>query len=251
MRSVHVGAVGLVLAAALAVESMPAAAQSGGEGFLFHRPVVSLGLRLGYDQPRASSDLFQQTMQDLTLDREDFAGTFVGFEVAIPASDRLDVVVSAGHASASSPSEFRDWVDQDDNPITQVTEFATTPLEFGARYYLKPRGRQVGRFAWIPTKMAPFVGGGFGAVRYRWQQTGDFVDFETLDIFTSSIVSEGWAAAAHASAGVDVSLNKHLVLSAEGRYRWARGTLDALRFQGFEKLDLAGLRFTVGISARF
>jgi hypothetical protein len=49
---------------------------------------------------------------------------------------------------------------------------------------------------------------------------------------------------------MDISLNKSLFLTTEGRYRWGRGELGR-DFVDFDKMDLAGIQFTVSIGARF
>ncbi|GIT50615.1 MAG: hypothetical protein Ct9H300mP15_08280 [Gemmatimonadota bacterium] len=123
-------------------------------------------------------------------------------------------------------------------------------MTVSARYYLSDRGRQIGRFAWIPKRLAPFIGAGGGVIWYNFEQVGDFVDFETLDIFYDRFMSRGTALQAHAFAGMDISLNKSLFLTTEGRYRWGRGELGR-DFVDFDKMDLAGIQFTVSIGARF
>lgn len=241
----------LLSVALLLIAPAPGVAQGGGEGFLFKTPVVTIGIKTGIQIPRASSDIFDHSIRELTLERDDFRGAYLGFELAGRVSSRLDIAIGVGHASSSTRSEFRDWVDLDDNPIEQVTELSTTPITVGAKYYLSDRGREIGRFAWIPTRFNAFVGGGLGITIFDFEQRGDWVDFESLDIFNTRFASTGNASTAYVSAGADLSLNKNLVLTGEGRYSWAKGTLDEFVFEDFDKMDLAGLRFTVGVSARF
>ena len=54
-----------------------------------------------------------------------------------------------------------------------------------------------------------------------------------------------------ALAGVDVAVTEFFFLTGEGKYSWAQGALDEYSFEGFDKMDLSGLQFTVGFSARF
>lgn len=222
----------------------------GGEGFLFRTPKASLAFSLGYSIPNAQSDIFDFAEEQLTLEKSDFQRSYIGGESAIRLVDRLDLVIGFGHAESSLPSEFRDWVDGDDLPIEQETMFSTTPVTVSARYYLNDRGRQIGRFAWIPKRLAPFIGVGGGIIWYKFEQVGDFVDFETLDVFFDRFVSKGTAAQAHAFAGLDISLNRSVFLTAEGRYRWGRGELGR-DFVDFDEMDLAGMQFTVSIGIRF
>ena len=245
--------VGTVFAAAmlLAGATEPVHAQVGGDGFLFKTPSVSLGIRSGYSMPRAGSELFDFTREQLTVETSDFYSEYVGGELAIRVTDRIDLTFGAGHAASSTPSEFRDWVDTDDQPIEQTTRLSITPATVGMKYYLQDRGRSVGRFAWIPNRVSPYVGGGLGVVWYTFQQRGDFVDFQTLDIFRSTITSDGIGTQVHGLAGVDVSLNTVLYLTGEARYDVGSAELNSGFFEDFDDMDLAGLRFVVGISARF
>lgn len=235
---------------ALAVPASLAGQQGGSEGFLFSNPRVSVGLRTGFSVARAGSDIFNFTREQLTVERSDFSAPFFGGEVAVRAAERLDIALTVSHARSETRSEFRDWVGADDLPIEQVTEFTTSPVTLTAKYYLRNRGRSVGRFVWIPERWSPYLGAGAGFVWYRFEQNGEWVDFETLDIFRDRFVAEGTAPTVHVLGGVDIALNNRLVFAAEGRYGWARGDLGR-DFVGFDKMDLAGFQASAGLSIRF
>ena len=249
----HVRGTRAILGAVAALVAAPAAvvAQSGGEGFLFNQPRVTVSIRSGYALPRAGSDIYDHTISQLTIDRGDFASGYFGGEIAARLTNRLDLALGAGYSSSSTQSEFRDWVDGDDLPIEQTTDLSTTALTLSAKYYLTNRGRSVGRFAWIPTKFNAFVGAGVGITNFDFLQRGDWVDFETFDVFNTKYRSNGATGSTHAFAGLDMSLTKNLFLTGEGRYSWAKGDLDLYHFEGFDKMDLSGLQLSVGISVRF
>lgn len=228
-----------------------AEAQGSGEGFLFREPSVSLGLRGGFNHANAGSDIFSFATEHLTLGRGDFSGPAVGADLGIRLFPRVDLVVGTGYAGASAASEFREWVEgEDDLPIEQTTRFQQVPVTAGVKAYLTPRGRSIGQFAWIPAAFAPYVGAGGGGVWYRFRQQGDFVDIETLEIFTDELESSGWAPAAHGLAGLDVSLTPRIALTGEARYSWGSAELGNA-FEGFEPIDLSGVSATVGITFRF
>ena len=244
----------LLVAALFAVfppEDAAAQGGQGGNGFLFRQPIVSVGLRTGYALQSAGSDIFVHTRDQLTVEKGDFSGGYVGGEIGVRLSDHVDLALGVGHASSSTASEFRDWTDNDDLPIEQITRFSTTPVTLSAKYYLMDRGRSIGRFAWVPGRMNAYVGGGVGVTFYRFDQSGDWVDFETLDIFTSDFRSSGNGKQLHGFAGLDVSIHKSLYLTGEARYLWADAAIDTRFFDGFDDVDLAGFQFSVGISARF
>ena len=222
----------------------------GGPGFLFKQPTVTLKFETGYGVQLAGSEIFDFTRRELTVGRRDFDGPYIGGELAFRATERWDVALGVGFVQSSVASEFRDWVDLDDNSIEQVTELRTVPVTVSAKYYFADRGRSVGRFAWVPNTLTPYVGAGVGFVHYRFEQAGDFVDFETLDIFYDRFVSEGETVLFRGLAGVSLSIGKQFELSGEARYEYASPDMGP-DFEDFDPLDLSGFKGVVGIAVRF
>ncbi|MEX2466309.1 MAG: hypothetical protein WD995_05330 [Gemmatimonadota bacterium] len=243
----------LVLLATLAFTVAPerAAAQLGGPGFVFRQPNLSFALHGGYARPSAQSDLFDQTFTDLILAREDFQSPYFGGELSVRASDHWDVSLEVGHAWSSTRTEWREFVEDDGGAIWQTVDFSRTPVTVSGKYYLTDRGRSIGRFVWIPSRVTPFVGAGAGVVRYRFAQEGDFVDAETLAIVTDRLQQVGTGVTAHGFAGLDVLLKKALYLTTQARYAWARGGLDRSVYDDFEPVDLSGFQVTLGLGLRF
>ena len=144
------------LAAALALGlALPAYAQHGGDGYLFHAPNVRLSIRGGYDHANANSDVFDQAIQDLSLNKSDFSGLTFGGEAAIALSSRFDLSLDVGYSRAQKGSDFRHFEDNNNLPIEQTTTFQRAPLMANVRFYLSPPGRTVGRLAWIRTRWFP------------------------------------------------------------------------------------------------
>jgi hypothetical protein len=240
--------------AMVAGAAMPAVtAAQGGPGFLFRQPRVSVALRAGYNMARANSDLFDFARQQLTLSKSDFSSPYVVGEAAVRASDHFDVTFSVGGGRHRARSEYRDYVDSNNVPIEQQTTFETVATTVGAKYYFGDRGRSVGRFAWVPTRLTPFVSAGVGAVWYQFRQSGDFIDFQspTLDVFTDVLSTTGTGATAFAGGGADLSLSKNVVLTGEARYSLGSGPVSRSSFSGFDNIDLNGLQLTVGLGLRF
>lgn len=243
-----VAAVGMLLAAL--ASAAPAHAQGSGHGFLFGEPRGSIALRAGFAHANAGSDVFSLTTRQLTLGRGDFSGFTIATDLALRLGQRLDAVLGVAYAGSSTPSEFRDFVDQNNLPIQQTTTFQRVPVTASLRAYLTPRGRSIGHFAWVPRKLAVYVGGGGGAMWYRFRQRGDFVDFQTNAVFSDQFTSSGWTPEAHALAGLDVSLTPRLALTGEGRYTWANARMSS-DFEGFHRIDLSGFAVTAGLAVRF
>lgn len=241
---------GLVVAAAL-LGAPAARAQGSGDGFLFKPPTGSVGVRAGFDRPLASSDLYSFMTDELTLSRGDFGSLTLAADLSLRLDPRVDAVFSVAYAGSRTRSEFRRWVDQDNLPIEQTTTLERVPLTASVKWYVTPRGRSVGRFAWIPARYAPSVGAGGGAMWYRFRQSGDFIDFTNNNsVFSDDFTTDYWALTAHAFAGVDVSLSPRFVVTAEGRYTFAKAPLSN-DFQGFDRIDLSGFSVTGGIAVRF
>jgi hypothetical protein len=239
----------LLAATAVAAVTRPSHAQTAGDGFLFHAPRFSWGVRGGFDRASAGSDVFAFVTKQLTLSRGDFNSASVGSSLALPVSPSNDIVIDVSYASVARRSEFRDWVDQNNLPIEQTTSLQRMPVTVGFRHYLTARGRSIGRFAWIPAARTTYVGIGAGLMRYRFRQIGDFIDFQTLNVFPDDFVSKAWTPVVHAQAGMEVSLGRVLMLTGEARYTWARGPMSR-DFVGFNRIDLSGVSVSAGFAIR-
>jgi hypothetical protein len=224
---------------------------SGPRGFLFRRPAVTLGIRGGFDLARASGRLFDSLLvKELTLDKSDFNTFSIAGDLGVRLSQPLDLVLGGGLTRTSKPSEFRNWLDQNNLPITQQTTLSTVPLSASLRWYLTSRGRQIGRFVWIPARLTPYVGAGGGMMHYSLTQTGSFVDFTDSSIFDATLRSSGWAPMGLVMAGIDYSLGTRVFVNADARYVLARGTLrqDFVAFT--DGIDLSGAQFSLGLHVR-
>ena len=238
--------VGLLVAAVAPL----AAAQDAGNGFLFQQPRGSFTINGGYSHATAGGDLFSQVTNQLSLARSDFSGATIGADLALRIAPRFDVVLSTSYSGTSTPSNYRELVDQNNQEITQVTDFKRVPVMLSLRAYLTPRGREVGKFAWVPARFAPYVGVGGGAMWYQFRQNGDFVDYQTNNVFTSDFNSSQWAPAAQGLAGMDFTLTPHIALNGEVKYVWANSKLND-SFIDFGRIDLSGLSTTIGLTFGF
>ncbi len=217
--------------------------------FLFGWPRTFVGVAGGWLATSQSGGIFDLTRDLLTVDDGDFNSGVVRFHVGRALSPRFDLAGEVGFSRATVLSEYRDFL-EGDLPITQTTEFSQAPVSAHLRVWLIPRGRTVGRFAWVPARVAPYVAGGVGAHWYRFTQFGDFVDVVDLSIFTDTLESSGWAAGAHVAGGLSAHMVKQLFLTGEARYGWAATPLSN-DFIGFEDIDLGGFQVTGGVEFAF
>jgi hypothetical protein len=239
-----------VLLVAVGCLLLPGAASAQKADFLFKRPRATLGFHFGYAMPRAGSDVFEQTREELTLGARDLDAFALSAELAYRVNERLDVGIEVGWSEGKREAEYRDWVGDDDLPILQTTRLARRPVTLNVRAYLFDRGRSISRFAWVPGSWAPWIGAGGGWLWYDFERDGEFIDFETLDIVRDQIGSEETVPTVHLMGGADVSLGPRFAFTGQLRYSWASAQLDPRYFEGFEDIDLAGFRATAGIKVR-
>lgn len=236
-----------LLAVTMAVVPEAVMAQSG---FMLRRPAATVSLLGGWAFPGEGSDLFEFTRQELTVDDGDFAAPAIGLELAYRATEQLDVAVSIERAARTVDSELREWVTLDDLPIRQSTSFDRTRLLGTVRGYLFPRGRQISRFSWIPNRWSPYLGLGGGVSWYEFVQEGDFVDYETANIFEETFEENGRGWTGHAVAGVQLSLAERFLVRGEYRYIWGDADMPGTVFSGFGDLDMSGSTVLIGVGVR-
>lgn len=218
--------------------------------FLFGRPHGSIGLRGNWLFAAAGSDVFDFVTRQLTLDKQDFNSPGIGADFSWNLTPRIDTQFGFEWNKMSRPSEYREFVDNQELPIEQTTSLKTVHLGGSLRVALAPRGHDVSRFAWVPSRIVPYVGAGGGAIYYDFVQSGDFVDFVDLSVFSDVFRSKGWAPSAHAFGGVDVRIHRGLYGTLEGRYTKASGTLGR-DFIDFDPIDLSGFRLSAGVNLVF
>jgi hypothetical protein len=245
----------------LIAEARPAGAQTGGpparisqdlpeSDFLFNRPRFILSVRGAVLMPSENSDLFDFVQDQLTIEQGDFSGPSFAVDVGYSLTPRLDILGGFDVAKQSVDSEYRDFVDNNELPIQQQSTLRQNSFTGTMRFALVSRGRSVGRYAWIPARIQPYVGAGGGIVFWEFKQVGDFVDFQDLDVFADMFESSGASLSGHLLGGIDIQIYKRLFLTTEGRYVWAQGELNN-EFVGFEPLDLSGFRLSAGINVLF
>lgn len=226
----------------------PASAQEA--DFLFGPPVLTLGVQGGWVLPGEGSDLFEFTRDQLTVEKGDFQSPALMVEAGLRLTERFDVAAGLEYATQTVDSESRRYVTLDDQPIPQSTEFSRTRLMGSLKGYVLPRGRRISRFAWVPNRWSPYIGGGVGYAWYQFRQVGDFVDEDTLDIFEGDLEADGSGVTAHALGGIEVSLTRRFLVRGEYRYVWGDGSVEGFDFSGFDEVDLSGSSLMLGVAVR-
>ena len=220
------------------------------DGYFFRPPQVTLAFRVGGSVPLANSDIHDFITRELDVSKRDFASVSVGADLGVRLLNRLDLVLTGSFAESSTPSEFRNWEGSDDLPIEQVTELRTIPVTANLKYYLSSRGRSLSRFAWVPSKFAPYIGAGGGVMWYSLDQDGEFVDFETLEVFPAHLSSDGATPVVQGLVGADLWFTQRFGMNVDARYSWAKADL-GFDFDEFGKIDLSGFQLMAGLTVRF
>lgn len=242
----------VAIAGALSIGVAEASAQeTAGRGFLFGAPSGSFSIRGGYSGANAGSDVFAFVTNELTLRRGDFGAFSIGGDVSVAISPRFDIVVSADAGGMTRKSEFREWEDNSGNPIEQETGFSRQTFSVSGKFYLRPSGRSLGRFAWVPAQYAPWMSAGLGRTLYNFNQTGDFVDFDRNNaVFGDTFKSSQWATTAQLGAGVDWNLTQRFALTTQAKYLFGKADL-TYDYAGFDPIDLSGIGLSAGLTVRF
>lgn len=235
-----------------------AASAQAQQGFMFRAPVAQITLRAGPMMPRAQSDVFDFMTGELTLERGDFRTPSVGLDVAALAGNHLDIVFGVSWAESRARSEFRDWEGADGEPIPQSTRLRTIPATLSVRILPISRGRGLADYAWLPTRLTPYAGGGVGYTWYRLEQEGEFLNVRACeadpatgcDIFVQTYESRDGGLTFHGVAGVEYWVLPRVGLSVEGRYTHGSAALSQ-QFRNWERIDLTNFEAGVGLSFRW
>jgi hypothetical protein len=215
--------------------------------FLFEPPQGTFGIRGSWVTSRNGSDWYDFVTDQLTIDGKDFNSAAFGLDGGIALTNRLDIAISFDYTQSTTHSEYRRYVDNNRLPIEQQTLLRNVNLGAGLKFALTERGREVGRLAWVPKKVVPYVGAGAGATWFQLRQQGDFVDYLDLSVFPDVFESEGWTPSIHVLGGVDVRVFRRAYVSFDARYLWASGDLGS-DWIDFDPIDLSGLKLSAGIS---
>ena len=250
--------IGLAVAVALLAMPTVAAAQTGPRpvtpaapgDFLFARPKAEVGVRVGWSFNRGGSDWYDFVTDQLTLDQGDFNAFALASDVGVWLTGRFTAVGGVEYTHTNPGSEYRRFVDNNRQPINQSTRLNVVHATGGIKYALLDRGRAIGRLAWIPARVAPYLAAGGGATYYELRQEGDFVDFVDRSVFPAMLRSTGWAPTYYVGGGADIRVLRRMLVSADFRYRRATADLNNT-WVDFEPLDLSGAQVTVGTSWQF
>jgi len=168
-------------------------------------------------------------------DISDFNGGTIGGEYLIGFGDWVEAGVGASFYQKTALSFYRDSVWPDQTDIEQDIKLRIVPVSATVRVF--PTGRT--------TPVQAYVGGGINFYRWKYSESGDFIDFTDENVFPRPIFrdtfeDDGTATGAVFLAGARAPITPNLLLG--GEFRWQSGSADLDPAQNFEgrKIDLGG-----------
>lgn len=201
---------------------------------------VALKLKLGSFAPRIESDLWEENLETFSIERSDFDALIGGVEFSIALSEYVDLAFGVETSSSTVFSNYRDFVFDDGGEILQDLTLRATPVTAGVIVF--PIGKR--------HRVFPYVTGGAGLYVYEYQEEGEFVDFDTFDIYGDLFFERGVGYGGYLGAGVEVGVSELAYIFGEYRRHWARGTHGG-DFQGFGRFDLRANQLSFGVNLRF
>jgi opacity protein-like surface antigen len=249
-------AFGLSLALCALTPAVSAAQEHGaGNGFLFGRPDGSITFRGGYSLANASGDIYDLQRKQFTIGQRSFDALSLGTDLGINVGKRIDVGVTLEGTYRSHDSEYRDFLDNNNQPIQQNTVLSTIAVSANVKYNFRERGRSISKFAWIPSQYVPYIGAGVGMIDYNFRQKGDFIDFSTMNVSSDELRSSAWSGMEQLFSGVSYSMGPRYAFISEARYTFANAKMtddySNKNGDGFKTINLSGLSINFGTSIRF
>ncbi len=210
--------------------------------------VHSIGFGAGIFSPRTLDardidDVLVENLNTLSFDIKKFRGGQVFGEWAMTFSDRVELALAGGYYRRSVHSFYTDYVNSNGRDIEQDLRLQVVPMSAIVRFL--PVGRA--------GKAQPYLGGGVSALRWRYSEIGEFVDFNNnFAVFRDRYIANGTTLAPVVLGGLRLPLGGDVyALNGELRYQFGSGDLGANSGFLTEKIDLSGLNFTVGFQIRF
>jgi hypothetical protein len=177
-----------------------------------------------------------QTEEPLLFEVKDFNSASIGGEYLIGFGGMFEGGVGIGFTQRTVPSVYANLQHADGSEIEQDLKLRTIPVTFTARFLPLGHG-----------SIEPYVGAGIAAIRWRYSEVGEFVDFDRT-IFAARYIGNGTAAGPTVLGGIRGVVGHWAV---GGEIRWQNAEATGLLNDGFvgDKLDLGGwtTNFTIGM----
>jgi hypothetical protein len=173
------------------------------------------------------------------IDISKFSNVTVGGEWLFGIGNYLEGGLGLGYYQRTVPTSYTDFTNSDGSEIAQNLKLRIVP--FTATVRLLPFGNRA--------PIQPYIGGGVAAYRWRYSETGQFIDPDN-NVITGNFVGSGGAAGPVVLGGVRVPMGPYAA-GFEIRHQSGKGTLP--NDQGFSgsTIDLGGFNYLFTFNFRF
>ena len=196
----------------------------------------SLVLNLGHfsvrgEDTRVPDDVLVENLSLFAFDIRDFHDGVVGAEWLIGAGEYFDAGLGVGFYQRTVPSVYADFVNFNGSEIFQDLRLRVVPYTATVRVLPFGRGASV----------QPYFGVGVGLFDWRYSEFGEFIDFDTFDVFREQFSASGTDVGGLMLGGLRVPVGDRFSAGFEVRYQSATGRVGI--DQGFlnERIDLGGI----------
>ncbi len=185
---------------------------------------------------RSSDDVLAANLNYLAFNIKDFNGPTFGGEWLVAVGNNIEAGLGGGF--------YQQQVNSDGTEIAQDLKLRVVPFTATVRFL--PLGRHA--------PIQPYIGAGVGVMRFRYSETGQFVD-SSNNIFNGNFVGSGTATGPVVLGGVRFPVGM-VDIGYEARYQSMKGDLPA--DQGFgggfittPRIDLGGFNHLFTVNIRF
>ena len=199
------------------------------------------GFLVKSEESRDRNDVLRQNLSFLVFDLEDFNSASVGGDFSISVGSFIEVGAGLNYYAAKVPTIYDRYVDSDGTEIESDMKVRNIPLALTAKLF--PLTRDAG--------FQPYIGGGVQFNRWQYTEVGEFLDFDTGEIFRDSFTDDGMEIGPVFLAGIRFPIGSNFLMGGEWRYSTAKADLDpALGFYG-DSLDLGGNTWLFTMAYKF
>ena len=200
----------------------------------------SLNLKIGLFQPFMESDLWDINRENLAFSKSDMLNLSFAAEFEYYFGKVFSLSFEGAYYQNEHYSMYRDWTYDDGSPIYQNLALWMASFELGFKIY--PLGNR--------GPVCPYLGMGGGVYYWRYEQWGEFINFQDLSISEGYAETTTFSPGFNANAGIKLHFTPMFGFLLQAKYQYVRGQLSSF-FQEFEMLDLSGMTYQFGLTFRF
>lgn len=173
------------------------------------------------------------------IDIGQFNGVTIGGEWLFTFTPNVEGGLGIGFYQRAVPTVYTDLVNKNGTDIEQTLKLRVVP--FTATIRLLPFGND--------RPIQPYIGAGVGVYRWRYSETGQFVDPQN-NVFTGNFVGSGAASGPTILGGVRAPIGSAGV-GFEIRRQSAQSALPTAQSFAGTKIDLGGYNYLLTMNFRF